>query len=554
MVEEGEIHGDWEMVEAEPRPPTPPTPCLPFSPADIHMGIEQLEVQDEEEEDGPPPGWNFIPQLQSNKGDENMDDDEEGPPPGWDFKPKPEQLTEHENKDIKEAEQPPDWHFVSLQEPEIGSHHDDIEEGPPPGWPSVLPAQQNMMAEKQESKVGSELGSHSVHSPQIRTRSELEALKAKEIGIQHGKSSIDLLQPIVEYKQDTEEAQPGLNSILLPQPQVTSPMVPPSPLQLSDRKSEQEVADEEEPPPGWNSTEKNKFNSEHKDTKEGETRVRTSPAKTEIELEKQDILEGADEERAPPGWYSIDKDIISCEHQDIKDGASLSSTSSAKLEIKIEKQDIIDEGPPPGWNLMPPPQSKSGSENQAIKGEGPSRGLHLGPPPPKLDSIQQEIGEERPQSMSNSLCQQSKVGHRQQEVKEERPHPGSNCMPPPSPQIRPPMPVNPMSTSARRPPPSGNHSEMGQMVCGSCRRLLSYTRGAKYVKCSCCQTVNLVLEAHQVGQVKCGGCEVLLMYQFGANAVQCASCRHLTEIVAQNRRPPLSVQQAHGRRHGISNR
>ena len=33
MVEEGEIHGDWEMVEAEPRPPTPPTPCLPFSPA-----------------------------------------------------------------------------------------------------------------------------------------------------------------------------------------------------------------------------------------------------------------------------------------------------------------------------------------------------------------------------------------------------------------------------------------------------------------------------------------------------------------------------------------
>ncbi|CAJ1936470.1 unnamed protein product [Sphenostylis stenocarpa] len=34
----------------------------------------------------------------------------------------------------------------------------------------------------------------------------------------------------------------------------------------------------------------------------------------------------------------------------------------------------------------------------------------------------------------------------------------------------------------------------GQMVCGSCHRLLSYPRGAKYVKCSCCQTVNIVLE------------------------------------------------------------
>lgn len=37
-------------------------------------------------------------------------------------------------------------------------------------------------------------------------------------------------------------------------------------------------------------------------------------------------------------------------------------------------------------------------------------------------------------------------------------------------------------------------TEMAQMVCGSCRRLLSYPRAAKNVKCSCCQTVNLVLE------------------------------------------------------------
>lgn len=36
----------------------------------------------------------------------------------------------------------------------------------------------------------------------------------------------------------------------------------------------------------------------------------------------------------------------------------------------------------------------------------------------------------------------------------------------------------------------------GQMVCGSCRQLLSYPRGVKYVQCSCCQTVNLVLEGN----------------------------------------------------------
>ncbi|XP_004505056.1 protein LOL2 [Cicer arietinum] len=81
-----------------------------------------------------------------------------------------------------------------------------------------------------------------------------------------------------------------------------------------------------------------------------------------------------------------------------------------------------------------------------------------------------------------------------------------------------------------------------QMVCGSCRRLLAYQRGAKHVKCSCCQTVNIVLEADQVGQVKCGSCAVLLMYPYGASQVRCSSCRFVTEIGAHNKRPPWSVQ------------
>lgn len=49
-----------------------------------------------------------------------------------------------------------------------------------------------------------------------------------------------------------------------------------------------------------------------------------------------------------------------------------------------------------------------------------------------------------------------------------------------------------------------------QMVCGSCRRLLSYPPGAKHVKCSCCQTVNIVLEGQfSFFSWTCLSCETL---------------------------------------------
>lgn len=182
------------------------------------------------------------------------------------------------------------------------------------------------------------------------------------------------------------------------------------------------------------------------------------------------LEEGADEEGPHPGWHSIKEDKIGSEHQDIKE-ASHALTSPEKLKIKqkikLEKQDTIDEGPPPGWNHVPLPQSKTGSEHQAIKSEGPPHGLHLGsPPPPKLDSIKQDIGEGTPQSMSNSVCQQPKMGHGQQEVKEERSQPGSNSVPPSSPQIQPPMPTTtPMSTASRRPTQYGSH--LGKSLMGT---------------------------------------------------------------------------------------
>ncbi|CAI8592221.1 unnamed protein product [Vicia faba] len=57
-----------------------------------------------------------------------------------------------------------------------------------------------------------------------------------------------------------------------------------------------------------------------------------------------------------------------------------------------------------------------------------------------------------------------------------------------------------------------------QMVCGSCRRLLSYPSG------------HFFPAADQVGQVKCGSCTLLLMYPYGASQVRCSSCRFVTEI------------------------
>ncbi|CAO2191028.1 unnamed protein product [Urochloa humidicola] len=94
------------------------------------------------------------------------------------------------------------------------------------------------------------------------------------------------------------------------------------------------------------------------------------------------------------------------------------------------------------------------------------------------------------------------------------------------------------------PPPLSMKFEMGQMVCGYCRRLLAYPRGAVHVQCFGCWTVNLVLEEDQVGKVYCGQCDTLLMYPFGAPAVKCSNCLFVTEIGERNVRPRISTEQS----------
>ncbi|KAG0448374.1 hypothetical protein HPP92_027869 [Vanilla planifolia] len=99
------------------------------------------------------------------------------------------------------------------------------------------------------------------------------------------------------------------------------------------------------------------------------------------------------------------------------------------------------------------------------------------------------------------------------------------------------------SIGSLHPLPMQPVQEMGQMVCGSCNELLSYPRGSKHIQCACCQTINFVLEAHQVGLANCGNCCLLLMYPYGAKSIRCSSCHSVTEMLPHSIRPPVSVLQ-----------
>nr|XP_043625351.1 protein LSD1-like isoform X1 [Erigeron canadensis]XP_043625353.1 protein LSD1-like isoform X1 [Erigeron canadensis] len=83
---------------------------------------------------------------------------------------------------------------------------------------------------------------------------------------------------------------------------------------------------------------------------------------------------------------------------------------------------------------------------------------------------------------------------------------------------------------------------MDQLICGGCRTLLMYPRGATNVRCSCCHMVNLVPGgSNQVAQVNCGNCRIRLMYPYGAPSVRCAVCHYITNVNMNNGRIPTPV-------------
>ncbi|CAN4084056.1 unnamed protein product [Withania somnifera] len=366
-------------------------------------------------------------------------------------------------------------------------------------------------------------------------------------------------------EDEDEGPPPGFDSLALP-PQHTNfddadEGPPPGWSSISQQNNQQtpdvemgskehELEDDEDgPPPGW-------------DTVIPQKKLSSSPptiaaVTCDIEMEKKEAVEDEDNGRQL-GLQLTPKLPL------LETSTPPSGTHGASLkDIEMEKKEVVedeDNSPPPGWQLTPqlpplqtstPPSGTQGvplaafvdvertnKQDYDVKKEAHPLGSvsiimtgHSSPPTPP------------PQSSSSVASSEMEIGSKQEGTKNEELRPQLEKQP--FSDSRHMKPIVPQSSSRAAATVS---AKMGQMVCGSCRQLLSYPQGAKLVKCSCCQTVNLVLEAHDVGQVKCGGCAVLLMYPYGAPSVRCSSCRYVTKIGAHNRRPPQSMQQPQ-RRH-----
>ncbi|KAJ1284296.1 hypothetical protein BS78_03G193500 [Paspalum vaginatum] len=147
--------------------------------------------------------------------------------------------------------------------------------------------------------------------------------------------------------------------------------------------------------------------------------------------------------------------------------------------------------------------------------------------------------------IESATLQQSPLKSEEESLLQSGQHPSSpsvkdtTC----SPDVAPPGYEN--LDSEQLPPPQVTLKlEIGQMVCGCCRQLIAYPKGAFHVQCRVCWTINLVLEEHQVGKVYCGQCDTLLMYPIGAPAVKCSNCLFVTEIEERNVRPRISMEQS----------
>ncbi|XP_022886250.1 uncharacterized protein LOC111402296 isoform X3 [Olea europaea var. sylvestris] len=261
---------------------------------------------------------------------------------------------------------------------------------------------------------------------------------------------------------------------------------------------------------------------------------------------KQDGFED-DIDGPPPGWEfcALSQALTSKPQSELT-----LDTGDIKVE-RNELHEVEDDGPPPGWETIFPQQMLPPYKPPLQPSLPVSSGHEMGSKRERKNDDEGRPSGSRPESMPEQLSQllpssappaDIKLGSREVETKNGDKRPVSV----PSPQRLQPrtLPSPPPVASS----PSGQTTEKAQLVCGTCRKLLLYPRGAKWVQCPGCQEVNFVLEAHQIGQVNCGGCAVLLMYPHGAPAVQCSSCHFVTQIGAHNRRPLLSVQQAQRRR------
>ncbi len=90
-----------------------------------------------------------------------------------------------------------------------------------------------------------------------------------------------------------------------------------------------------------------------------------------------------------------------------------------------------------------------------------------------------------------------------------------------------------------------------RIVCHSCRLTLEYARGASYVQCAACHSLNAVIEGTIQGgrtfNMVCAICGVSNLAPFGCRFVRCVECQTVSDVSS------LYEQQS-GRRRETSQR
>ncbi|KAL8235599.1 hypothetical protein R6Q59_016680 [Mikania micrantha] len=410
---------------------------------------------------------------------------------------------------------------------DMEQQYSDEDDGPPPGWDN------NFQLKDQEAELLATFAATSAISTDMQTeyiQQDAHNEGGEPLSQAHLYRSLEVAPSVEEHDSEDDGPPPGWDSKC--QPEAKLEKTPQSDMKMEDvlkdaqserqpttevPSVEREDSEDEGPPPGWDSN------------------CQPEPKLQNIQSDSSDI-----------NTNNVQQDARNENGSQSRSRSQSPSNPAPEQDKKVEEHDSEDDGPPPGWNFKsqlkpnlqmgcpttPPSDFKNEEEKEdALHNEGSSPGwgstaqqqshVHSSLLPPIVhpgtgsESNNVKIIEESPQLPS-----------RQQFIN------------PAKPQIS--MPKQQMTM---------NNPEMGQMVCGSCRHLLSYPRGARYVECACCLEENYVLEEHEVGQVVCGACNVLLMYPHGAPKVRCANCRSETEIREQNRRPPLSEHKRQARQH-----
>jgi LSD1 subclass zinc finger protein len=89
-----------------------------------------------------------------------------------------------------------------------------------------------------------------------------------------------------------------------------------------------------------------------------------------------------------------------------------------------------------------------------------------------------------------------------------------------------------------------------RIVCHQCRLMLEYTRGASYVQCASCHSLNAVIEGTIQGgrtfNMICAVCGVSNLAPYGCRFVRCVECQTVSDVstlyTQSSNEPPFTAR------------